>query len=136
MGLLMHRGLLRILLFLLLPNAGRVSCSGKRTSAEGMRVWGKKTEPEASGASVARAALGGASRKELVREALCALTQAPQADRVGIWLEPDANPSSENEFSGAFHGLVWDRAVGEECPPQWRILSVEAPLPEQLLVGT
>ena len=101
-----------------------------------MRVWGKKTEPEASGASVARAALGGASRKELVQEALSALTQAPQADRVGIWLEPDANTSSENEFSGAFHGLVWDRAVREECPPQWRILSVEAPLPEQLLVGT
>src|SRR5438045_9170180 len=96
---------------------GRVSCSGKRTSAEGMRVWGKKTEPEASGASVARVALGGASRKELVQEALRALTQAPQADRVGIWLEPEANTSSGNEFSGEFHGLVGPRRQGRVRSP-------------------
>ncbi len=100
-----------------------------------MRVWRKKPQEEASTASVARAALAGASRQELVREALRALMQAPQADRVGIWLEPDPNAPSANEFSGAFHGLVWDRTAKEESPPEWKVLSLEPPLPAQLLFG-
>src|SRR6266849_5681543 len=100
-----------------------------------MRVWRKKPQDEASAASVARAALAGASREELVREALRALTQVPHPDRVGIWLEPDPKAPSTNELSGAFHGLVWDHTAGQDCPPEWNILALEPPLPEQLLEG-
>ena len=98
-----------------------------------MRIRGKRTEEEASGASVARAALAGGSHEVLVREALRALTQAPHPDRLGIWLEPDANAQSPSEFSGAFQGLIWDRTAKEGCPLEWNILSLE-PLPEHLLL--
>jgi len=101
-----------------------------------MRIWGKQTKEEAGTASVARAALAGASRVQLLQEALRTLTQAPHPDRAGIWLEPGANVASVNEFSGAFRGLVWDHACGDNCPPEWKFLSLEPPLPEQqLLIG-
>ena len=102
-----------------------------------MRIWGKKTKEKPSAASVARAALAGASREQLLQEALRALTQVPQPDRVGIWLEPNVGAASANEFAGAFHGLVWDRTAKgkkDEYPPEWRILSLEPPLPERLLI--
>lgn len=99
-----------------------------------MRIWGKRTEEEASGASVARAALAGGAHEGWAREALHALTQAPCPDRVGIWLEHDGNAQPANGLSGAFYGLAWDRIAKEECPPEWKVLSLERPLPEQLLV--
>ena len=99
-----------------------------------MRIWGKRTEEEASSASVARAALAGGSREALSREALRALTQMPCPDRVGIWLEPETNPQSSSPWSGLFHGFVWDRTSKEECPPEWKALSLEPPLPDQLLL--
>lgn len=77
--------------------------------------------------------MAGASREQLLREALGALTQVPCPDRVGIWLEPDVNAQSPSEFSGAFHGLIWDRTAREECPPEWKLLSPEPHLPEHLL---
>lgn len=98
-----------------------------------MRVWRKKPQEEASGASVARAALASASHEGLAREALRVLTQSPCPDRVGIWLEPEANAQSLNEWSGAFQGLVSDRRAKEECPPEWKMLSLEALWPEHLL---
>jgi signal transduction histidine kinase/ActR/RegA family two-component response regulator len=102
-----------------------------------MRIWDKKAKEEPSAASVARAALAGASLEQLLQEALRALTQVPQPDRVGIWLEPNARAAPVNEFAGAFHGLVWDRTAKgkkDEYPPEWRILSLEPPLPERLLI--
>ena len=96
-----------------------------------MRVWGKKPEEESRVCSVARAALTGASRDELLHEALNSLTQDQHADRVGIWLEPDASAESPKELSGAFHGLAWDRNHSD-TPREWRNLSVEPPLPEEL----
>ena len=102
------------------------------TAADGMRIWGKRTE-EASGASVARAAMAGGSHEGLAREALRTLTQAPCPDRVGVWLELDASAPSRSELSGAFRGFVSDRTANE-CPPEWNVLSLEAPFPEQLLL--
>src|SRR5262245_16083159 len=100
-----------------------------------MKMWGKKTEEEVSRASVARAALAGASQEGLAREALLALTQTARPDRVGVWLEPRSEAQTPSGLSGAFHGLVSDRSAKEEYPPEWRILSLEPPLPEQLLLG-
>src|SRR5579859_2708147 len=101
-----------------------------------MRIWGKKAEGSKGSASVAAVALAGSSHEGLVREALGALTQSPCPDRVGVWREPEPNAHSPSELSGAFHGLVWDRTAREECPPEWKILSLEPPLPEQLLLRT
>jgi signal transduction histidine kinase/FixJ family two-component response regulator len=99
-----------------------------------MRVWRRKPEEEESPASVAGTALAGASHAGLVREGLRALTQKPCPDRVGIWLESDINAQSSSGFSGVFHGFALDRSSREECPPEWKILSLEPPLPEQLLL--
>jgi len=98
-----------------------------------MRIWGKTAEKESSGRGVARAALDGASRQELLQEALKALSRHGPTDRVGVWLEPDANESLQNENLAGFHGMVWDRG-NRETPQEWARLSVEPPLPEELLL--
>ena len=98
-------------------------------------IWRKKRERETTGSSVARAALAGASHEELLQEALKTLTPDESADRIGVWLEPDSNVRRGSEFSSLFRGLVWERA-GQGCPPGWLHLSLEPPLPEELLTGT
>src|SRR5713226_4909554 len=98
-----------------------------------MRIWAKKAEKGSSGRGVARAALNGAPRRELVQEALQALSQQGCAGRIGVWLEADSNASPQNQNTAAFHGMVWDRG-NSETPPEWASLSVEPPLPEELLL--
>jgi len=98
-----------------------------------MRIWVKKAETKSSGRGVARAALNGASRKELLQEALKSLAQQGRAGRFGVWLEADSNASPQNAFATGFHGMVWDRG-NSETPPEWASLSVEPPLPEELLL--
>ena len=78
--------------------------------------------------------MAGASREELLREALRILAQGARTERVGIWLEPGAAVLAANPLGGIFHGVVWDRTAAEGCPPEWKVLSLEPPLPEQLLV--
>jgi signal transduction histidine kinase/CheY-like chemotaxis protein len=104
----------------------------KKGPGDGMRVWGKKPEKEASARGVAPAAVAGASREELLRAALAALVRAGNADRIGVWLEADSNPGRPAEAVAGFHGMVWDRE-NEEVPIEWAHLSVEAPLPEEEL---
>jgi signal transduction histidine kinase/CheY-like chemotaxis protein len=118
---------------LLLHAAGHptLAVEEDETTTIGMKLWRKKAEEESPRCGVARAALAGASREELLREALKSLTQDQQADRVGVWLEPEASAESAKELSGAFHGLVWDRAHSD-TPGEWKNLSVEPPLPEEL----
>jgi len=131
MGLMMQRYRQRLLLLHAVGHP-TLAVEADETTTIGMRLWGKRAEEESCGASVARAALAGASRGELLREAMNSLTQQDQhADRVGIWLEPEAGAESARELSGAFHGLVWDRAYSDS-PREWTNLSVEPPLPEEL----
>jgi signal transduction histidine kinase/FixJ family two-component response regulator len=98
-----------------------------------MKLWRKNTENDSSGRGLARAALDGASRKELLREALKRLAQQGRSCRVGVWLEKDSNGGPQNEFAAGFRGMVWDRG-STETPQEWTQLSVEPPLPEQLLL--
>jgi len=98
-----------------------------------MRIWAKKAEKGSSGRGVARAALNGAPRRELVQEALQALSQQGCAGRIGVWLEADSNASPQNQNTAAFHGMVWDRG-NAATPREWASLSVEPPLPEELLL--
>jgi PAS domain-containing protein len=98
-----------------------------------MSIWGKRTEKETCGRGVARAALDGASREELVREAQKSLAKEGKTGRIGVWLEPDPDSSPQKEAPAAFRGMVLDRG-SEETPQEWATLSVEPPLPEELLL--
>ena len=96
-----------------------------------MRVWNRKTEvPAAIG--VARAANEGFSRRELLEKALHALSSDGRADRIGAWLEPAELEGSELHGAPSFSGVVWDRERGQ-MPVEWRRLSFEAPLPQEVL---
>src|SRR5712691_5136884 len=97
-----------------------------------MRVRKKKTETDSSGRGVARAALEGASQEELLQEALWALARGGNADRIGVWLKAQPGIGPQGEVPAGFHGLVWDRE-NVETPKEWTNLSVEPPLPEELL---
>ena len=96
-----------------------------------MRVWGSKTAKASKQLlGVARAAVAGASRDELLKEAVKALGSEGNADRIGVWME--AESSLQHEGPGRFQGLVWDRENGE-MPFEWSHLSIEPPLPEESL---
>ena len=82
---------------------------------------------------MARAAAAGASREKLLREVLKALSSEGNADRIGIWIELEANSNQRSESPGGFQGVVWDRE-NPQAPKEWTHLSVEAPLPEDLLL--
>ncbi len=97
-----------------------------------MRVRKKKTETDSSERGVARAALEGAPREELLQEALRALAREGNADRIGVWLKAQPGMGPQREVPAGFHGLVWDRE-NAETPKEWTNLSVEPPLPEELL---
>jgi signal transduction histidine kinase/FixJ family two-component response regulator len=98
-----------------------------------MKVWRKKRETEFAPTGVARAALAGASREELLRETLQALAREGNADRIGVWAEADSDDSYQDEGSGEFRGMVWDRE-NPENPSEWRNLSAAPPLPDELLL--
>lgn len=83
---------------------------------------------------MARAALTGAGNDELLQEALSALARHNSADRVGVWLEPPPLSPRPVGFSTALHGLVWDRAISD-IPKEWQTLSLEPPLPDELLLA-
>src|SRR5260370_34856302 len=98
-----------------------------------MRIRGKRAEKASSGRGVARAALEGASRKELLLEAQRSLTQQGFPGRIGVWLEADGNANPQNKNTAELHGMMWERGILE--PPQERAhRSAEPPLPEELLV--
>jgi signal transduction histidine kinase/CheY-like chemotaxis protein len=116
------------------PLSSARECAGNRTEGalnERMRVWRTKTEKASEQLlGVARAAVAGASRDELLKEAVKELGSEGNADRIGVWVE--AESSLQFEGPGRFQGLVWDRENGE-MPFEWSHLSIEPPLPEEAL---
>ncbi len=100
-----------------------------------MKVWAKRVEKRTSTRRVALAALEGVSREELLREALAALETEGNAQRIGVWLEEEPNPSAPPASSDRLHGLVRDRE-NQETTTEFTYLSLEPPLPlEPLLRG-
>ncbi len=97
-----------------------------------MKIWKKKPEEESSARGVARAALAGASHAELLHEALKTLAQWEPTARLGVWLEADERVSPQIESIAGFHGEVWDRGH-PQSQQEWAHLSVEPPLPDELL---
>jgi hypothetical protein len=67
----------------------------------------KKQEDRPPKKGVARAAVEGASRQELVREAIRILSKESDADRLGVWIEPQPAQKEETSFPLSFRGIVW-----------------------------
>jgi signal transduction histidine kinase/FixJ family two-component response regulator len=82
---------------------------------------------------VSRAVLDGAPRGELLREALNTLVQQRPAGRIGVWLEIEPEVVPQNENIAGLYGMVWDHG-NPETPQEWAHLSVEPPLPHQMLL--
>jgi signal transduction histidine kinase/FixJ family two-component response regulator len=98
-----------------------------------MKIEWKATERESGGPGLARGVLSRASRQELLQEAQKALATRGHASRIGIWLTAASNGAAHDELAGSFHGTVWDRG-NRDTPPEWAHLSVEPPLPAELLL--
>jgi two-component system NtrC family sensor kinase len=83
---------------------------------------------------VTRAAAAGATRQELIKEAVQVLLAGEQADRVGVWLESNEATHADQRGLPEFRGLVANRD-GEAAPLEWARLFPEAPLPRELRSG-
>jgi signal transduction histidine kinase/CheY-like chemotaxis protein len=99
-----------------------------------MWAWQKKRSEDRPARGIARAALEGASQDELLREAIHALRAINRADRIGVWLEHDTSETAGTAGVEEFRGMVWDSG-GDDTPDEWRRLSLELPLPKDLLVS-
>ncbi len=97
-----------------------------------MRFTARQNGPAVAARGVARAAVAGIARHELIQEAVHFLAAHAKADRIGVWMESaDGERVPERGFA-EFRGIVADRD-GEATPPEWERLSPEAPLPVELL---
>jgi signal transduction histidine kinase/CheY-like chemotaxis protein len=97
-----------------------------------MWAWRKKEVQERSWQGAARAGLAGVPRQELMREAIHALSRDGRADRIGVWLEQDSRNDPDTPVTACLRGIVWE-AGGDEAPEGWAKLSLESPLPQELL---
>ena len=66
-----------------------------------------------------------------MREAIQALKVEDQGDRIGAWLECDTLETSGAE---EFRGMVWE-SNGDQPAEAWQRLSLEPPLPRELLAS-
>ncbi len=99
-----------------------------------MWAWRKKQEEERSWRGAARAGLLGAPREELMREAIHSLARDGRADRIGVWLEQDSPIGADGQAAACLRGIIWE-TPGEDTPEEWKKLSLEPPLPQELLAS-
>jgi signal transduction histidine kinase/FixJ family two-component response regulator len=99
-----------------------------------MHVWGKQDREEPAARGVARAAAAGASRQELLEEAVRTILAGGNVKRAGVWLESHDGAGGEAGAFPAFRGMVSD-VDEEDTPAEWARLSPEAALPRELLAG-
>jgi signal transduction histidine kinase/ActR/RegA family two-component response regulator len=99
-----------------------------------MRVWGKSQAERKSTFGVARAAVEGMPRHDLLKEAVRSLLATGMVDRVGVWVESGEDASVNSRQVISFRGIVEEKE-GDATPAEWSRLSPEPPLPAELLVG-
>jgi signal transduction histidine kinase/CheY-like chemotaxis protein len=97
-----------------------------------MRFRTRQNRPAVAVRGVARAAVAGIARHELIQEAVHFLVANAKADRIGVWMESMDSERVPGRGFAEFRGIVADRD-GEATPPEWERLSPEAPLPVELL---
>ena len=81
---------------------------------------------------VVRAARGGAGRDIWIREALLELQMEPGAERFGVWMDAPGGDESSPASTVVFRGEVREKRDGSG-PGKWSNLSVEPPLPVEIL---
>jgi hypothetical protein len=91
-----------------------------------------KLPPQRAARGVVRAARGGAGRDVWIREALLELQMEPGAERFGVWLDAPTRDETSSARRVVFRGEVRERGDGSG-PGKWTNLSVELPLPLDLL---
>src|ERR1700719_124867 len=97
-----------------------------------MRFMGRQEAHGVVGCGVARAAVDGVARHELIQEAVRFLLARAKVDRVGVWIESaDAEHAPGRAFA-RFSGVVADRD-GQATPPEWERLPPSPPLPGRRL---
>jgi signal transduction histidine kinase/ActR/RegA family two-component response regulator len=120
-------------------SAGKPLLPSKRENTRGeqeMWAWRKKQQEDSNSCrGAAHAGLAGASREALMREALHSLSRDGRADRIGVWLEQDPPSGPEGPAAMCLRGMIWE-AEGEDTPEEWKKLSLESPLPQELLVSS
>jgi len=99
-----------------------------------MRVWGKSKAKQRVTVGVARAALEGKVRHELLEEAVRTLLATGEVDRVGVWVEFVEDAARDSCEITSFRGIVADKE-GDATPAEWSRLAPESTLPEELLIG-
>jgi PAS domain-containing protein len=99
-----------------------------------MWVWGKANGEAKETATVARSAVEGKPRHDLLREAVRTLLASGRVDRAGVWIESIEGNSADSSEVASFRGIVADKD-GDATPAEWSRLSPEAPLPVELLIG-
>ena len=87
-----------------------------------------------AGDSVSQAAAAGATRSELIKVAAHFLLAHTEADRIGVWIEGVHLPRAESRNIAGVRGVVFDRDAAT-TPSEWEKLSLEAPLPVELLTS-
>jgi signal transduction histidine kinase len=98
------------------------------------RTHPSRPSVQREGRGVVRAARSGADRDAWIREALLELRMEPGAERFGVWLEPPPGDESFSARRVAFRGEVREQGDGNG-PGKWSSLSVEFPLPLDLLLA-
>ena len=91
-----------------------------------------KSPAQRKARGVVRAARTGAGRDAWIREALLELQMEPGAERFGVWLDAPAGDETVPARRVAFRGVVREKGEGNG-PGKWTSLSVEFPLPLDLL---
>src|ERR1700682_5092883 len=99
-----------------------------------MRVWRKRNVDCSPGRGIARAAAEGATRGELISEAVCFLLAHSGADRIGVWMELKDRHAHQTSALIEFRGMVAD-ANGYATPSEWSKLAPEVYVPKELLVN-
>jgi signal transduction histidine kinase len=97
-----------------------------------MKVMGRQEGRGMLARGVARAAVTGVARNELIQEAVHFLLASAKVDRVGVWMEGAGTERAPSRGFAGFRGIVADRD-GQATPSEWERLSPEAPLPVELL---
>jgi len=99
-----------------------------------MRVWRKSQTERRATFGVARAAVEGMLRHDLLTEAVRSLLSTGTVDRVGVWVESAEDAAVNSHQIITFRGIVADKE-GDATPAEWSRLSPEPPLPAELLLG-
>ena len=95
-----------------------------------MEMWKRKVS-SSQPRGVARAAVLGLPREEIVREVIVSLARVTAANRLGAWIAKQGD--GENGAQEVFQGSVWD-SDSDATPREWRQLAPHFPLPRDLLL--